>query len=195
MVVIEAAIDAIARHLGRDPLEVRKANLYSKERDLTPYGQSTADAPLLDLVEAVESNAHYVERRKEIEEFNRSHSVLKRGMALTPVKFGISFTATHLNQAGALIHVYHDGSIHLNHGGTEMGQGLFTKVAQVVAAEFNVRLDRVRSSATDTRSVPNASATAASSGSDLNGKAAQNAARIIRGRLVDFAAEHYQVCL
>ena len=193
MVVIEAAIDAIARHLGRDPLEVRKANLYSKERDLTPYGQSTADAPLLDLVEAVESNAHYVERRKEIKEFNRSHSVLKRGMALTPVKFGISFTATHLNQAGALIHVYHDGSIHLNHGGTEMGQGLFTKVAQVVAAEFNVQLDRVRSSATDTRSVPNASATAASSGSDLNGKAAQNAARIIRERLVDFAAEHYQV--
>ena len=120
-------------------------------------------------------------------------TVLKRGIALTPVKFGISFTATHLNQAGALVHVYRDGTVHLNHGGTEMGQGLYIKVAQVVADELGVSVDKIRINAADTSRVPNASATAASSGSDMNGKAAQQAAGKIRARLTEFAATHFNV--
>ena len=131
--------------------------------------------------------------RSEIRQFNEQHTHLKRGIALTPVKFGISFTATHLNQAGALLHIYTDGTVHLNHGGTEMGQGLFTKVAQVVAEELQIDIDRIKIMATDTSKIPNASATAASSGSDLNGKAAQAAARTIKQRLKKFAAEFYSV--
>ncbi|TJW30728.1 MAG: xanthine dehydrogenase molybdopterin binding subunit, partial [Mesorhizobium sp.] len=130
---------------------------------------------------------------RTIDAFNANSRFIKRGLALTPVKFGISFTATHYNQAGALVHVYTDGSVHLNHGGTEMGQGLYVKVAQVVAEEFQIDIDQVKITATTTGKVPNTSATAASSGSDLNGMAAQNAARQIRDRLTNFAAEKYQV--
>ncbi len=194
MFAIEHVIDDIARTLGVDPLEVRRRNFYGiGERDVTQYGQAVEDN-ILDLVaDELEASAEYRERRAAIREFNRENKVLKRGIALTPVKFGISFTATHLNQAAALVHVYKDGSVHLNHGGTEMGQGLYIKVAQVVADELGVPVSAIRINAADTSKVPNASATAASSGSDMNGKAAQLAARKIRNRLTEFAARHFSV--
>ena len=194
MVAIEYVIDDIARTLGLDPLDVRRRNFYGiGERDVTPYGQAIEDNILDVIADKLEANADYRARRAAIREFNASSRILKRGIALTPVKFGISFTATHLNQAGALVHVYKDGSVHLNHGGTEMGQGLFIKVAQVVADELGVPVSDIRINAADTSKVPNASATAASSGSDMNGKAAQIAARKIRERLTAFAARHFSV--
>jgi xanthine dehydrogenase large subunit len=193
MMVTEDALDEIARELGLDPLTVRKRNLYGKrDRNLTPYGMTVEDNILPELIAELEESAHYWQRRKEIAAWNATSPYLKRGLALTPVKFGIAFTATHFNQAGALIHVYTDGSVHLNHGGTEMGQGLNTKVAQIVAEEFGIEFARVKITATTTGKVPNTSATAASSGTDLNGKAAQVAARIIKDRLVKFAAAHWQ---
>ena len=146
-----------------------------------------------EIVDELEVSSDYRQRRDAIRQWNKGSPYLKRGIALTPVKFGISFTATHLNQAGALIHVYTDGTVLLNHGGTEMGQGLFTKVAQVVAEELAIDVDRIRVTASDTSKVPNASATAASSGSDINGKAAQAAARTLRERLAAFAGEHFKV--
>ena len=189
MMAIERAIDAIAWSLGLDPLDVRKRNVYGDaERDLTPYGQRVADNVLPGLIETLEQTSDYRPRRAAVAAFNAQSRYLKRGLALTPVKFGISFTNAMLNQAGALVHVYHDGTVHLNHGGTEMGQGLFTKVAQVVAEEFGIDLDRVQITATRTDKVPNASATAASSGSDLNGMAAQAAARAIKARMIEYAA-------
>jgi xanthine dehydrogenase large subunit len=194
IMAIERVIDAIAWERGLDPLDVRKANLYRPGRQVTPYGQTVEDydiaAPLIDELERTSS---YRARRKEIERFNQTSPIIKRGIALTPVKFGISFTLTHLNQAGALINVYQDGSISLNHGGTEMGQGLFQKIAQVTAEEFGVSLDRVLITATSTDKVPNTSATAASSGTDLNGMAAQIAARKIKKRLTQFASETWKV--
>jgi len=194
MYAIEYAIDDIARTLKKDPLEVRRQNFYGiGERDTTQYGQKIEDNIIDLIVDKLEADANYRKRRKDVRKFNATSAVLKRGIALTPVKFGISFTATHLNQAGALIHVYRDGTVHLNHGGTEMGQGLFIKVAQVVADELGITVDRIRLNASDTSKVPNASATAASSGSDMNGKAAQIAAAKIRGRLTEFAARHYTV--
>jgi len=194
MYAIEYVIDDIARTLGKDPLEIRRQNFYGiGERDTTQYGQKLDDNIIDVIVDKLEADAKYQNRRKAVRDFNATSAVLKRGIALTPVKFGISFTATHLNQAGALIHVYRDGTVHLNHGGTEMGQGLFVKVAQVVADEFGITIDRIRINASDTSKVPNASATAASSGSDMNGKAAQLAAAKIRGRLTEFAARHYMV--
>jgi xanthine dehydrogenase large subunit len=192
MVAIEYVVDEIARALGKDPLDVRRLNLYGKaERNLTHYHQTVEDNILPELLDDLGSWSGYRERRAEIDAFNASHSILKRGIALTPVKFGISFTVTHLNQAGALVHVYQDGSIQLNHGGTEMGQGVYTKVAQLVASEFGVDLDRVRITATATDKVPNTSPTAASSGTDLNGAAALKAVRMIRNRMVEFLAGHF----
>ena len=192
MFAIEYAIDDIARTLNLDPLEVRKQNFYGVgERDVTQYGQTLDDNIINEIIDKLEVDADYQARRQAVHDFNVESTVLKRGIALTPVKFGISFTATHLNQAGALVHVYKDGSVHLNHGGTEMGQGLFIKVAQVVADELGVGVDRIRITASDTSKVPNASATAASSGSDMNGKAAQLAAAKIRRRLTEFAARHF----
>ncbi len=194
MVAIESIMDDIARTLGKDPLDVRKHNYYGKtERNVTHYYQTVEDNMLDELTADLEASSDYRQRRREISAFNRSSRVLKKGIALTPVKFGISFTATFLNQAGALVHVYTDGSIHLNHGGTEMGQGLNTKVAQIVAEEFQVDIERIQITATTTDKVPNTSPTAASSGTDLNGKAAQNAARTIRARLTTFAATHFRV--
>ncbi|RJG09771.1 xanthine dehydrogenase molybdopterin binding subunit [Pseudomonas cavernicola] len=194
MVAIEEVMDAIARSLGKDPLEVRKANYYGKtERNVTHYYQTVEDNLLEEMTADLEASSEYAKRREEIRAFNAKSPVLKKGLALTPVKFGISFTATFLNQAGALIHIYTDGSIHLNHGGTEMGQGLNTKVAQVVAEVFQVDIERIQITATNTDKVPNTSPTAASSGADLNGKAAQNAAEIIKKRLIEFAARHYKV--
>jgi xanthine dehydrogenase large subunit len=194
MFAVEYVIDEIARHLKRDPLDVRKANFYgTRDRNVTHYGQEIEDNIVHDIVRELEDSAAYRQRRRDIEAFNAAHRILKRGIAMTPVKFGISFTATHLNQAGALLSVYTDGTVHLNHGGTEMGQGLFTKVAQVVAEELQIDIDRIKITASDTSKVPNASATAASSGSDLNGKAAQAAAQTIKRRLVKFATEYYKV--
>ena len=191
---IECVVDDIARHLGKDPLDVRRENFYGiGERDTTHYLQTVDDNVIHEIVDELEKSSDYRRRVDEIRQFNQAHELLKRGIALTPVKFGISFTATHLNQAGALLHIYADGTVHLNHGGTEMGQGLFTKVAQVVAEELQIDIDRIKITASDTSKVPNASATAASSGSDLNGKAAQAAARTIRNRLLKFAAAHYAV--
>ncbi len=192
MMVIEHVVDEIARALGRDPLDVRLLNLYGVgERDITPYGMRVEDNVLHELLPRLEHSADYRARRRELARRNADSAVLRHGLALTPVKFGISFTTTHLNQAGALVHVYTDGSVMLNHGGTEMGQGLFTKVAQVVAEEFQIDIDRIRITGADTSKVPNASPTAASSGSDLNGKAAQAAARTVKERLVTFAAAHF----
>jgi xanthine dehydrogenase large subunit len=189
-IVTEVLLDSIARTLGRDPLDVRRANFYgTTSRNVTPYGQVVDDNVIGPIVDELERTSGYRERRSAIEAFNASSAVRKRGISLTPVKFGISFNVKHLNQAGALVHVYTDGSILVNHGGTEMGQGLHTKVAQVVAHELGVPLTRVRVSATDTHKVVNTSATAASSGSDLNGKAAQDAARQIRERLTPVAAQ------
>jgi xanthine dehydrogenase large subunit len=194
MVAGERLIEEIAYALGKDPLEIRKLNFYGKdERNITPYHQTIEDSIIHDLVAQLEGAADYWGRRKQIRDLNARSRVIRRGLALTPVKFGISFTATQYNQAGALVHVYTDGSIHLNHGGTEMGQGLYVKVAQVVAEEFQVDIDQVRITATTTGKVPNTSATAASSGADVNGMAAQAAARTIKARLIAFAAEHWGV--
>jgi len=189
---VEMILDSIARQLGLDPLAVRRANFYEPDaglgRNTTPYGQVVQDNILQPLVDQLADSSGYSARREEIAAFNATSAVLKKGLALTPLKFGISFNVVHLNQAGALVHVYTDGSVLVNHGGTEMGQGLNTKVAQVVAHELGVDLARVRCTATDTHKVANTSATAASTGSDLNGKAAQDAASKIRRRLDAFAA-------
>jgi xanthine dehydrogenase large subunit len=194
MVGGERIIEEIAYAVGKDPLEIRKLNFYGREgRNLTPYHQTVEDNIIGRIIEELETSADYAARRERVLAFNRESRVIRRGIALTPVKFGISFTKTEYNQAGALVHVYADGSIHLNHGGTEMGQGLFTKVAQVVADEFQVNLDRIKVTATTTAKVPNTSATAASSGSDLNGMAAANAAQQIKSRLIRFAADRWNV--
>ncbi|MGY9047307.1 MAG: xanthine dehydrogenase molybdopterin binding subunit [Rhodobacterales bacterium] len=158
----------------------------------TPYGQPVEDFILHEMTDALEASANYAARRANVAAWNAANRVLKRGLALTPVKFGISFTLTHLNQAGALVHVYQDGSIHMNHGGTEMGQGLFQKVAQVAASRFGVPVEAVKITATDTAKVPNTSATAASSGSDLNGMAVKAACDTIRDRIADLLAEMHQ---
>jgi len=185
----EVILDSVARTLGRDPLAVRRANFYGIEaNNVTPYGQTVEDNVIHPLVDELARQAHYSERREQVARYNASSPVLKKGLALTPLKFGISFNVAHFNQAGALVHVYSDGSILVNHGGTEMGQGLNTKVAQVVAHELGVDFDAVRVTATDTQKIANTSATAASTGTDLNGKAAQDAARQIRERLAAFAA-------
>ncbi|MEE4277692.1 MAG: xanthine dehydrogenase molybdopterin binding subunit [Halieaceae bacterium] len=195
MLAIEDIIDAIARATGRDPLDVRRQNLYRSEagRDVTHYGQRVEQEVLPRIFDRLEETSDYRARRQRIREFNAGSRILRRGLALTPVKFGISFTVRHLNQAGALLHVYSDGSIQLNHGGTEMGQGLYTKVAQVVASELQVSLQSIRCTSTRTDKVPNTSPTAASSGSDINGMAALAAARKIRRRLQNFATEHFGV--
>ncbi len=194
MVAIEEIMDAVARELGKDPLEVRKRNYYGKtERNVTHYYQTVEHNMLEEMTAELEASSDYAKRREDIRAFNARSPILKKGLALTPVKFGISFTASFLNQAGALVHVYTDGSIHLNHGGTEMGQGLNTKVAQVVAEVFQVDIERIQITATNTDKVPNTSPTAASSGTDLNGKAAQNAAQTIKQRLVEFAARKWQI--
>ena len=206
---IEEVIDRIARALGKDALEVRRANFYADapaagtgasggsisgkmKGQTTPYGMVVEDGIARALCAELAERADYAARRRAVREWNAQNGILKRGLALTPVKFGISFTLTQLNQAGALVHVYHDGSIHMNHGGTEMGQGLFQKVAQVAAARFGVGPERVKITATDTAKVPNTSATAASSGSDLNGMAVKAACDTIRGRMAAFLKEYFQ---
>jgi len=188
MIVTETILGDIARYLGLDPLAVRRRNLYGSEaaRNTTHYGMTVEDNCLPKLLSELELSALYQSRREAIFAWNSSSTVIKRGIAITPVKFGISFTATLFNQAGALVHVYLDGSVLVNHGGVEMGQGLHTKVAQIVADELGVPLQQVRVSASDTSKIPNASATAASAGTDLNGRAAQFAAKQIRNNLAAF---------
>ncbi len=194
MLVIERAMDDIAAHLGLDPLTVRQRNLYGiGENNVTPYGMTIEDNVAADLIGELAERAGYAERVKAVAAFNATNRVLKKGLALTPVRFGISFTTKHLNQGGALVLVYADGTVLLNHGGTEMGQGLFVKVAQIVADVFAIPLDQVRISATRTDKVPNTSATAASSGTDINGMAAFRAASTIRERLTTLAAQHFNV--
>jgi xanthine dehydrogenase large subunit len=194
MMVIEAVLDDIARTLNLDPLDVRRTNLYGiAERNVTHYGQVVEANRLPEIFDRLERSSDYRRRRAEVRRWNAAETFVKRGLALTPVKFGIAFTSTLFNQAGALLQVYTDGTVLLNHGGTEMGQGLHVKVAQVVAAEFGLPLSAIRISATDTSKVPNTSATAASSGSDLNGKAAQAAAITVRERLAAVASQEYGV--
>jgi xanthine dehydrogenase large subunit len=190
----ERWIEDIAYALGKDPLEIRKANFYgTSANNVTPYHQTVEDNVIHRIVDELERDSDYQARRQGVLAFNAGGGVLRKGIALTPVKFGISFTATWYNQAGALVHVYRDGSIHLSHGGTEMGQGLHIKVAQVLADEFQVPLEQVKITATTTGKVPNSSATAASSGTDLNGMAAIDAARQIKERLIAHAAGMYEV--
>ncbi|KZK80240.1 Xanthine dehydrogenase molybdenum-binding subunit [Pseudovibrio sp. W64] len=194
MFAAERLMDAIAIKMGQDPLDVRKANFYREGENTTPYGQSVDEHDVLAaLVDELEESSEYRVRRKAVDAFNAENTILKKGIALTPVKFGISFTLTHLNQAGALVHLYRDGSVHLNHGGTEMGQGLYQKVAQIAATEMGVRLEKVKITATNTSKVANTSPTAASSGTDLNGMAAAIACREIVGRLKTFVAQHFEV--
>ncbi len=191
-IAIERVIDDIARATGLDPLEVRMRNFYAADagagRNTTPYGQRIEDNVIEELVAELAADSAYRARRAATRAFNAASPVLRKGIALTPVKFGISFNVVHYNQAGALVHVYTDGSVLVNHGGTEMGQGVNTKVAQIVALTLGIDLARVRASAADTSKVANTSATAASTGADLNGKAAENAALQIRARLAAFAA-------
>ena len=198
MFIIEHAMDCIALQLGLDALDVRRVNYYgtgaaNPPRNQTHYGQTIDDNILDAITDELETSSGYRARRVALREQNAGSPVIKRGIAFTPVKFGISFNATHFNQAGALVHIYKDGSVLLNHGGTEMGQGLFTKVAQVVARELGIDIACVRASATDTGKVPNTSATAASSGSDLNGMAARDACRQLKARLATHAAALWQV--
>ena len=194
-IAIEYIVDEIARNLGKDALDIRKINFYGRNdeegRNVTQYGQKVIDNVIHDLVAELEESSEYSQRRAAVQAFNATSPVLKKGLSLTPVKFGIAFNVTHFNQAGALVHVYTDGSVLVNHGGTEMGQGINTKVCQVVAHELGISLAMVRATATDTSKVANTSATAASTGADLNGKAAQDAANTIRKRLAEFAVKMY----
>lgn len=207
MFPIEYIMDDIGYALDIDPLIIRQRNFYTAmseqagidfsaenideiaPRSKTPYGTYVKDNILPDLVSKLAEHCDYFTRRETIKSFNEQSPIIKKGFALTPVKFGISFNATLFNQAGALVHIYTDGTILVNHGGTEMGQGLYSKIRQIVAHEFSLDLSKIRLSATDTAKVPNTSATAASSGTDLNGKAAQAACINIRNRLKTFAAE------
>ncbi|NVL02843.1 xanthine dehydrogenase molybdopterin binding subunit [Ruegeria pomeroyi] len=209
MVGIERVMDHAAHVLGIDPVELRQRNYYAapvggaaphiprsisnqKEANTTPYGQVVEDFELHGMTEALLTSSDYAARKAAVAAWNAANPIVKRGIAFSPVKFGISFTLTHPNQAGALVHVYQDGSVHLNHGGTEMGQGLFQKVAQVAASRFGIPLEMVKITATDTAKVPNTSATAASSGSDLNGMAVKAACDTIRDRMAAYLAERHQ---
>ena len=192
MIVIEKVMQQLGLLTGRDALDVRYDNLYRPNRDVTPYGMKVDETQtMLTMMKQLEKSCDYRQRRKTIDKWNQTSPVLKKGLALTPVKFGISFTAQHLNQAGALIHIYTDGSVQVSHGGTEMGQGLHTKVQQIVAQAFGIHPDKILVTSTRTDKVPNTSPTAASSGADLNGMAAYNAAVMIKERLLDVAQRHF----
>jgi xanthine dehydrogenase large subunit len=184
MAAIETVIDRIARTLGRDSAEIRRKNFYGTgSRNVTQYGQTVEHNRLPEIYDAIVDSSEYIRRRSEVKAFNTSHEFEKRGIALTPVKFGISFTTTFLNQAGALVNIYQDGTLLVNHGGIEMGQGLNTKIAQIAAAELGVSADRIKVNATNTSKVPNTSATAASSGSDINGMAVKKAVDTLKERI------------
>lgn len=194
IVAAERLIEEIAFATGQDPLDIRLRNLYGTgHRDVTPYHMTVEDS-ISDLVlTRLAEQCDYRKRRAALRAFNAQSRILRKGIAITPVKFGISFTATHYNQAGALVHVYTDGSVQVNHGGTEMGQGLHTKMVQIVMREFALPAEMVRITATTTGKVPNTSATAASSGADLNGMAVLDAVTRIKSRMIDYAAAKWQV--
>jgi xanthine dehydrogenase large subunit len=192
MVLIEDILDRVARAVKQRPEVVRELNFYNEnslEQHTTHYGQAISDVRIQNIWQTLKTSSDFETRQLEIEKFNSSHPFLRRGMAITPVKFGISFTTTFLNQAGALVLIYSDGSVQVNHGGTEMGQGLHTKIAQIAAQTLGINLEQIRVMPTRTDKVPNTSATAASSGTDLNGAAVKNACEILRERLAPIAAE------
>jgi xanthine dehydrogenase molybdopterin binding subunit len=193
MAVVETVIDSVARQLKKDPAEIRKLNFYGEEEsNITHYGQVLKQNRLNLLFDKVMDNSAYYELRKQTDDFNNQNEFYKKGLALTPVKFGISFTTSFLNQAGALVNIYRDGTVLINHGGTEMGQGLYTKMLDIASSEFGISKDRIKVSATDTSKVPNTSATAASSGSDLNGMAVKNAIDKIKHRLRQFVSQNHR---
>ncbi|HLF20580.1 MAG TPA: xanthine dehydrogenase molybdopterin binding subunit, partial [Bacteroidota bacterium] len=190
MALAETVMDSMARHLKKDSAEIRHKNFYGLEaNNVTHYGETVENNRLFMMYEQLMKSSDYWKRRKQVDEFNTQSEFFKKGLAITPVKFGISFITTFLNQAGALVNVYNDGTILVNHGGTEMGQGLHTKMQQVAAAEFGVRLDKVKVNATNTSKVPNTSATAASAGADLNGMAVKNAVDILKSRIAEAIAQ------
>ena len=194
MMAIENVIDNIARFLKKDPSEVRKINFYGqKERNITHYGMKINDNVIAEIFKNLIDKSNYKKRYQDIKNFNIKNKFKKKGIAVTPVKFGISFTTIHLNQAGALVHIYTDGSIYLNHGGIEMGQGTHTKIAQLVANTFGLPFEKVKISSTNTSKVPNTSASAASSTTDLNGAATLNAAGKIKKNLNDFIKKRYKI--
>ncbi len=188
MAVIENIIDRIARYLNKDATEIRYKNFYKiNKNNITHYGQKIENNRLFKIYDEIIESSNYFERRKQIVEFNSKNEFYKKGIALTPVKFGISFTTSFLNQAGALVHIYKDGSVQVNHGGIEMGQGLNTKMLKIASKELGINSDEIKVTATNTSKVPNTSATAASSGSDLNGMAVKNAIDKLKQRLVEIA--------
>jgi xanthine dehydrogenase large subunit len=190
MMLIETVMGDIARQLQLDPLDVRLRNLYGEApRNTTPFGMTVEDNILPELMTQLANDCNYRQRRAEIAQWNAQNTIIKKGMALTPVKFGISFTATQFNQAGALVSIYTDGSVRINHGGTEMGQGLHTKVCAIVADVLSIPFEQVRISSSDTDKIANASATAASSGTDLNGRAAERAALQVKHNIADCLAK------
>jgi len=194
MAVIENAIDRIARFLGKDPAEIRLKNFYKEEHNnLTHYEQKVENNRLFTIFNNLVKSSDYYNRRKEIDKFNEKNEFYKKGIALTPVKFGISFTTSFLNQAGALVNIYQDASVQVNHGGTEMGQGLHTKILGIAAKELGISPENIRINPTDTSKVPNTSATAASSGSDLNGMAVKNAIDLLKTRLIPLIIDEYKL--
>ena len=194
MMAIENIIDNISRYLGKDPSEIRKINFYKKNsRNVTHYGMKIEDNVINELFNKLIKKSNYKKRYSEIKKFNLKNKYKKKGIAITPVKFGISFTTIHLNQAGALVHIYTDGSVHLNHGGIEMGQGTHTKIAQLVSKSFGIPYEKVQISSTNTSKVPNTSASAASSTTDLNGAAALDAVKKIKLNLEKFIKNKYKI--
>jgi len=194
MMAIENIIDNISRHLGKDPSEIRKINFYKKNsRNITHYGMKIEDNVINEIFNKLLKKSNYKKRYSEIKKFNLKNKYKKKGIAITPVKFGISFTTIHLNQAGALVHIYTDGSVHLNHGGIEMGQGTHTKIAQLVSKSFGIPYEKVQISSTNTSKVPNTSASAASSTTDLNGAAALDAVKKIKLNLEKFIKNKYKI--
>ena len=194
MMAIENIIDNISRHLKKDPSEVRKINFYGKNnRNTTYYGMKINDNVINEIFDDLKNKSNYKKRYSAIKKFNQKNKFKKKGIAITPVKFGISFTTIHLNQAGALVHIYTDGSVHMNHGGIEMGQGTHTKIAQLVANSFGLAYEKVQISSTNTSKVPNTSASAASSTTDLNGAATLNAVSKIKSNLNNFIKKKYKI--
>ncbi len=189
MAGIETIIDRVARNLGKDAGSIRKINFYgSRDRNITPYGQKVENNRLSRLWNETVNISEYRARRKQVDAFNKKNKFVKRGLAITPIKFGISFTTSFLNQAGALVNIYRDGSVLVNHGGTEMGQGLHTKIAQIAASELGVNYSCIKVTATNTSKVPNSSPTAASSGTDMNGMAVKNAVEKLKQRMASVVA-------
>ena len=193
MFCIENIIENIAQKLNREASEIRKINFYKdKIKNTTHYGMKITDNVIEDIFNKLIKKSNYKKRKAEINNFNKKNKVLKKGIAITPVKFGISFTTTHLNQGGALVHIYTDGSIHLNHGGIEMGQGLMTKLALVASNEFGLNYENIKISSTDTEKVPNTSASAASATTDINGAAIVNAINNIKSGLNEFIYDYFK---